>query len=103
MRARKRKVEIRRSRSSVQGLKHSHILFISASERNRLQPIIAQLKGTWALTVGETPDFLDYGMVAFTVENQRVRFDVNLKEAQEAGLRISARMLDCARRVEPKK
>jgi len=53
--------------------------------------------------VGETPDFLDYGMVAFTVENQRVRFDVNLKEAQEAGLRISARMLDCARRVEPKK
>jgi hypothetical protein len=52
------------------------------------------------LTVGETPEFLDAeGMVSFSTEDESVRFDVNLGEANKAHLKISSHMLALARRV----
>ena len=41
------------------------------------------------------------GRVAFVREGDRVRFDVNVTEAQRAGLTISSRLLRVARRVSP--
>jgi hypothetical protein len=94
----KRKVLVQRS-ERIRDLKNSHILFVSSSERERLSRLPAELKGSWALTVGEMPRFLEYGMVHFVIDNAVVRFDVNLDNAQRAGLKISARMLASARKV----
>jgi len=57
--------------------------------------------GAGVLTVGEGAEFLRQGgMVAFVVENRRVRFDINLTAAAKSGLRISSKLLNVARSVE---
>jgi hypothetical protein len=51
------------------------------------------------LTVGETVQFLrDGGMVRFYVENNNVRFQINQKNAEAAGLKISSQLLTLAAR-----
>ena len=46
------------------------------------------------LTVGETTQFLrDGGMVRFFVEDNNVRFQINQKNAEAAGLKISSQLL----------
>jgi hypothetical protein len=53
------------------------------------------------LTVGEGAGFLKAGgMIAFVIENRRVRFDVNQPAARNANLRLSSRLLSVARAVE---
>ena len=60
------------------------------------------VKGANVLTVGDGAEFLSRGAaVTFVREGDRVRFDVNLTEAQRAGLTISSRLLRVARRVVP--
>jgi hypothetical protein len=51
------------------------------------------------LTVGETPQFLrDGGMVRFHIENNKVRFQINQKNAETAGLKVSSLLLALAAR-----
>lgn len=53
------------------------------------------------LTVGEGEEFLrEGGMIAFVLEDRRVRFNVSQKAALKAGLRISSKLLSVARSVE---
>ena len=40
------------------------------------------------------------GAVSFVLEGGRVRFNVNLRPVEERGMRISARMLQLANRVD---
>jgi hypothetical protein len=76
-----------------------HILFISSSERDSFK--VLGLTPPGVLTVGETATFrADGGMISFVIENRRVRFDVNLRAATQAGVQISSRLLGVARVVE---
>ena len=51
--------------------------------------------------MGEGESFIrDGGMIAFIVENRRVRFSANQMAAESAGLKISARLLNVARSVK---
>lgn len=53
------------------------------------------------LTVGEGPRFLEQGgVIAFTLENNRVRFDISKRRADASGLNVSSKLLRVARRVE---
>jgi hypothetical protein len=55
-------------------------------------------QSTPALTVGESPDFIEQGgIVNFMVEGANVRFEINPEAAERAGLRISSRLLRLAR------
>jgi hypothetical protein len=46
------------------------------------------------LTVGETDNFLsDGGMIRFHFEADKIRFDINLDEAESSHLKISSRLL----------
>lgn len=52
------------------------------------------------LTVGDSEGFLRAGgMIQFVVESRRVRFDIQKSAAEHAALRMSARLLGVARRV----
>jgi hypothetical protein len=52
------------------------------------------------LTVGDAPDFLERGgMIQFVLVANRVRFEVNLDAAREAGLQLSAELLKVAAKV----
>jgi hypothetical protein len=76
-----------------------HILFIG--ERAMAQELLTQLRGQPVLTVSDRDDVYGMGSVInFVVANERLRFEVSLKAAASAGLRISARMLSAAYRVQ---
>jgi hypothetical protein len=73
------------------------IVFVSDSEENRLKAVLDQLEGGSALTVSDIRDFSQRGgMVQFVVANGKVRFEVNVKNAADAGLTFSAELLEVA-------
>lgn len=77
-----------------------NVLFVNAKERPRIEALLASVRGSSVLTVGEGSDFIrDGGMFAFIKEQDRVRFDINTMEAERAGLTVSSRLLRLARHV----
>lgn len=77
-----------------------HILYISSSERKTTAHIFATLNGSCILTVGEMTQFAARGgIIQFSMEDQHVRFDINLEAASRAGLKISSKLLALAQIV----
>jgi hypothetical protein len=76
------------------------IVFISVSEKNRLRAILDSLRRESALTVGETEGFAKLGgMINFTLEENRVHFEINVDAADHARLKISSKLLNLAKIV----
>lgn len=83
-------------------LQDCRILFVSPSEDDRLPAILKALGKKTVLTVGEGIQFTRRGgMVAFTSEDRKVRFVVNLAAVEAAKLRLSSQLLRLAVSVEP--
>ncbi len=79
-----------------------HILFLGEAERINLQEALNASRNQPLLTVSDSDEAHALGsMINFVVADQRLRFEVALKPAVAAGLRISARMLAAAYRVQP--
>jgi hypothetical protein len=94
-----RAVVVRRF-ASAQEARAAHILFVTAAEAGRIAELRERLDGRPVLVVGEVPEFARRGGTAnFFIEENRVRFEVNLDAARRSRLNISARMLDVARIV----
>jgi hypothetical protein len=80
------------------------VVFIGAQEfighDKGAHSILAEF-GRGVLTVGEGNTFLgEGGMIAFVIENRRVRFEINQAAASSAGLRLSSQLLKVAKSVE---
>ena len=85
----------------VKELRDCKILFVSASEKAHIDEVVQIVKGQPILTVGETPGFAERGgIIRFTVEDNRVRFEINVEAAHQAELTISSRLLTLARIVQ---
>ena len=77
-----------------------NVLFISSSEEPRLKTTLSTLDRTPVLTVSDIPQFSQRGgMIQFVLEGNRVRFEVNLTAAQNAGLTLSSELLKVATAV----
>jgi hypothetical protein len=86
--------------SRPQDIDHCRVLFISASEAARLPEILASLDKASVLTVSDMPQFSQRGgMIEFVLDGNRVRFAVNVTNAEDAGLNLSAALLKVAVRV----
>jgi len=73
------------------------ILYISRSEAFRLKQDLAAVRGWPLLTVSDIPNFADQGgTIAFVLQSGRVRFEVNLTPASQAGLSFSSELLKVA-------
>ena len=78
--------------------KECQILYVSSSEMPHLGEAIQVLKGAPVLTIGETPGFAKSGgIINLVLEDNKVRFEVNVQAAKEADLNISSRLLALAR------
>lgn len=91
---------------TVRKLRHSdqvngvQMLFIGQAETSRLSELIAAAREQSILTVTDSEDAHARGsMINFVVVDDRLRFEVALKPAALAGLRISALMLASAYKV----
>jgi hypothetical protein len=92
-----RKMTVQRYPAWDDRVKESDILFISGSEEMNLTEIIRRLDGIPVLTVGDTAAYAKRGvMINFFMEDNKVRFKINLKQAQRAGFKISSRLLKLA-------
>jgi len=78
----------------IEQLTDCHILFISRSERPRLEPIVQLLKGRNILTVSDLDEFATQGgVIGFVLTDNKIRLRVNLQAAKEAGLTLSSKLL----------
>jgi hypothetical protein len=78
-------------------IKTCHVLFMSRSETDRLEQILASVKGRNILTVGDAEDFaLRGGMIQLVTEKNKIRMRINLEAVKAAGLTISSKLLRVA-------
>lgn len=81
-------------------IKPCHVLFICASEKNRVNQILQKIKGQPVLTVSDIEGFSTKGgIIEFRVKKEQLRFLINLEAARSAGLRISYQLLSLAKEV----
>jgi YfiR/HmsC-like len=91
-----RPFKIRRYRR-VDDAKHCHILFISRSEAQRLEEILAAVKERPILTVTNSHDFDSQGgVIRFVVEQSRIKLSIDLEAAQATKLTFSSKLLRSA-------
>lgn len=78
-----------------------HMLFIASQDRALAQELLAASRGQPVLTVTDADETYGLGsMINFVIADERLRFEVSLKHAVAARLKISARMLSAAYRVQ---
>lgn len=83
--------------SKPQDASSCHVLYISSSEAGQLKDVLNALGKASVLTVSDIPEFSRRGgIVQFVMENNRVRFEVNLVNAAGAGLTLSSELLKVA-------
>jgi hypothetical protein len=87
--------------ADVQQAASCQILFVSASERKRLRPILDVVRDGPVLTVGDTDGFAsEGGIVNFKIEAGRVRLQINMVAAERARIGISSKLLSLAEIVK---
>lgn len=76
------------------------MVFIGRGERSRQAALLRQLRTQPVLTVTETDGALEQGsIINFRAVDSRIRFDVSVDGAEQAGLKLSARLLGVAMTV----
>lgn len=86
---------------AIEEVGDAEVVFIGRRQNDRLTELIAALEQRPTLVVTDDEDGLDHGaMVNFRIVDARVRFEVSVPRAEEAGLRLSSRLLAAALRVE---
>ena len=79
-------------------LQECDLLFVCASERDRLTGILARTKGKPILTVGDTEGFAQTGVILNVIrEGTHLKFEVNLPSAKESGLLLAPGLLNLSK------
>jgi YfiR/HmsC-like len=87
--------------TDLKELRDCKILFVGDSERAHIDELVQIVKSLPILTVGETPRFAERGgVIRFVLEDNRVRFEINVDAARQADLTISSRLLTLARIIQ---
>ena len=83
-------------------VKDCQLLFIPASENNRLSAILTRLADRPILTVGDANGFAGSGgIIGLVRRDAEIRFEVNRHAAARAGLTLSSKLLRLAEIVPP--
>jgi hypothetical protein len=81
-------------------LHRCQVLFVSVPDQRKAAHILASLKGAPVLTVGESPGFIQVGgIVNFSVQDSKIRLELDLDSANRAGLKISAKLIAVSKLV----
>lgn len=92
-------VEVRYAKDPA-ALDGCQMAFICASERRRLDAVVARAAARSVLTVADTGGFGERGvMINLVIESNLPRFEINRGAAREASLSLNAQLLGLARKV----
>ena len=75
-----------------------HILYVGDSQSPDAKAWLSAVRGRQVLTVADGP-LTDGTVIAFVLEDNRIRFDINRASASERKLTISSKLLRLARHV----
>lgn len=89
-------------RDAAAGDAACQIAFIDISEQQAESDALRAFDGKPVLTVTDSGAPVS-GVIAFVVEQNHVRFDIDDAAAAKDGLTISSKLLDLARKVKPRK
>jgi hypothetical protein len=83
-----------------QQIQTCQIVFLGVNEKNLTAATLAALRPDPVLTVGDSEHFVQQGgMIGFFLEENKVRFEINLEAAERSNLKISSKLLSLARNV----
>ncbi len=89
--------------SSAAASTNVHLLFVTPAAESQIVDHLSDLHQAGVLTVGETKGFAaSGGIITFTTEADRIRFEINLTEAEHGNIRISSKLLQLAKTVRRK-
>jgi hypothetical protein len=95
-----RPVQVRRL-SGGDSLAGLHVLFVGGEGRERIDDLLQPARALPILTVTESAGALATGsIINFTIDRERVRFEVSLPAAERSQLRLSSRLLAVAQHVQ---
>jgi hypothetical protein len=102
--ARDRKIKERSVRlvlaARMSELTSCHLLFVAASESDRVAAIVERTRGAPVLTIGDTDGFAEQGILAnFFLDRDVVRFEINVDQVRRSPLVFSSKLLKLARVV----
>lgn len=85
---------------AVDDARSIHLLFVSASEDARLAGLASAIARSPVLSVGESPSFATSGgAIIFVLDDDKVRFEINIASIERAGLHVSAQLQKLATAV----
>lgn len=91
-----RKIVVRTC-ASLDEARRTHVLFIGAGETAALKETVGELHASHVLTVGESRAFANAsGIITFSLEGDKLRFEINLDSGDDAKLKLSAQLLKLA-------
>jgi len=74
----------------------THVLFVGAPYNQNPSEVLQKLTGV--LTIGDTDNFTAAGgMIRFYSERSKLRFEINTRAADKAGIKVSAKLLHLAK------
>lgn len=90
--------------ASLEDLAGCHVLIVGRSERARLPKILERLRGSNVLTVSESDRFArEGGVMGLLLDQNMVRFEVNVDAASRSRLEISSKILRLGKVVRDRK
>ncbi|MDJ0788742.1 MAG: YfiR family protein [Myxococcota bacterium] len=89
------------TRLDLESARSCEMIFLGGEDSVRLSSVQEAVAGGPVLLVGETPGFAEKGgMINFVPDGTKLRFEVNRREAEGAGLEISSHLLKLATVVD---
>ncbi len=86
---------------SAATVRSCHMLVLERSDRERWAQLKRDLAGAHVLTVSDDPGISEDGaVIALSIEDKRIGFDVSLAAARAARLNLSSKLLRLARTVQ---
>ena len=85
----------------IEAIRKCHLLYVCRSEEASLKEILNLIKDYSVLTVASMEKFIDSGggIINFVMEEDKVRFEINVTTAKQAKLQIRSQLLRLAKRV----
>jgi hypothetical protein len=95
-----REIRVRESTRPSE-LHECQVLFIAADEESRVEWVLQRVAKLPVLTVSDAPNFIQSGgIIGLFIEEDRLRFDINLAAARQNSLALSSNLLRLARTVK---
>src|ERR1700733_3908157 len=93
-------IQIRRLKEPAEA-RNCNMIFVTSTDRRKIQELLEATKRSAILTVGENKEFLNQGgTIYFSMANNRVGIVINNAAAADKGLKVSAKLLSLAKIYE---